>query len=364
MKILNVIQGTNLGGMEQASLSLMIGLKKLGNTLSVISLNPIGSLGPLLLKNGIAAIGLPYRGIGGWRSFFLVKKALRESNSDALIMTGHHFFSMIALGKFCSRRRILAVHFHHTGVKPEWQWRLIYMLACVRFNAITFPSDFIRGEAEAIYPPLKKYSHTVRNPISIPELHSDEERVLARQNLGIQDDVFVIGNAGWLTQRKRFDVFLHVAQKICEVVPNVQFLIAGDGEERSRLKKLSNQLGIADKIQWLGWQENLTQFYKSIDVMLFNSEWDAMGLSPLEAITHGVPLVASVRHGGLKEIIDSDRYGFLLSDHDVDKLADRVVFFIKNPAAAREIAIAGRARIQEISNPAKIADEMILLLAE
>ena len=50
MKIINIMQGTDLGGMEQASLRLMLGLKKLGHSLEVLSLNPIGALGPLLEK--------------------------------------------------------------------------------------------------------------------------------------------------------------------------------------------------------------------------------------------------------------------------------------------------------------------------
>lgn len=362
MKIVNVIQGTNLGGMEQASLSLMIGLKRLGHTLSIISLNPIGSLGPLLLENRIAAKGLPYLGRAGWRSFFLLRDALRNSNADALIMTGHHFFSMVALGNFCKHKRILAVHFHHAGVKPVWQWRLIYMLACLRFKAVTFPSDFVREEAETIYPALKQRSHTLRNPISIPVLPIEEEKVSSRRAIGVPADIFVIGNAGWLTHRKRFDIFLRVAQKVLEAVPKTLFLIAGDGEERERLEALAEQLGIAEHIQWLGWQENLSNFYKCLDVMLFNSDWDAMGLSPLEAVTFGVPLVASVRHGGLAEIISNERYGFLIGEHDIELLAEKVIFFLENPVLAREVALAGRQRIKEISDPQKIVNETVALL--
>jgi hypothetical protein len=52
MNIINIMQGTDLGGMEQASLRLMLGLKELGHSLQVLSLNPIGGLGPLLEPRG------------------------------------------------------------------------------------------------------------------------------------------------------------------------------------------------------------------------------------------------------------------------------------------------------------------------
>ena len=77
MKIVNIIQGTNLGGMEQASLRLMVGLKERGHSCEVVSLNPIGGLGPLLAEHDIPAVGLPYLGKWGWRSFLLLRRRLR-----------------------------------------------------------------------------------------------------------------------------------------------------------------------------------------------------------------------------------------------------------------------------------------------
>jgi glycosyltransferase involved in cell wall biosynthesis len=350
LKIINIIQGTDLGGMEQASLRLMLGLKELGHSLEVLSLNPIGSLGPLLEKHAIAAKGLPYHGKGGWRSFLQLIRKLLEVQADALIMTGHHLLSMLAMGDLCAGRRVLAIHFHHSGVKPDWQWRLIYRVACKRFQTITFPSDFVRKEAESLYPPVKSLSHTVRNPLLIPTLPGPEDRKKARRAFGLPEDAPVIGNAGWLIPRKRFDVFLQVARKVVQDMPSAFFLIAGDGEERLRLEALAKQMNIADRVKWLGWQKDLTFFFQCLDVMLFNSDWDAMGLSPLEAMSHGVPLVASVQQGGLKEIIDKEEYGFLIPTHDVDALAGKTIYFLQNPHEARKVALAGRHRVEAISN--------------
>lgn len=345
------MQGTNLGGMEQASLRLMIGLKEQGHSCEVISLNPVGGLGPLLEKQGIPATGLPYLGKGGWRSFPIMWRALRAVKADALIMTGHHLLAMLALGELCRGRRLLAIHFHHTGVKPPWQWRLIYRIACSRFQAITFPSDFVRSEAEELYPPIKSLSHLVRNPLSIPQLPTAEDRERARRSLGLPLGVPIIGNAGWLIPRKRFDVFLNVAAKVMQAVPDALFLIAGDGEERARLEALARELNVADRVKWLGWQRNLTPFYQSLDIILFNSDWDAMGLAPLEAMSYGVPLVASVQQGGLKEIISKEEYGFLIPTHDVAALADKIIYFLQNPHKARSVALAGRQRVEDVSNP-------------
>lgn len=361
MKIVNVIQGTNLGGMEQASLRLMVGLKERGHSCEVVSLNPIGGLGPLLKENNIPAVGLPYLGRWGWRSHFLRRRAFRSIQADALLMTGHNLFAMLALGDLCRGRRMLAIHFHHRGVMPPWQWRLIYRVACSRFQAITFPSDFVRNEAEELYPPVKRLSHTIYNPLPFPSLPTDEERRQARLALGLPLDVPVIGNAGWLIPRKRFDVFLRTAQLVSRQVPDALFLIAGDGEERVKLESLARELNIADRVKWIGWQKDMPQFYRCLDVMLFNSDWDAMGLAPLEALSHGVPIVASVLHGGLKEMIGDD-CGMLIPSHAIEALAAKAISGIRNPQAAREVAKVERQRVQQLSDVKAIAKQTESLL--
>ncbi len=363
MKIVILMQGTELGGTEQSTLRLMIELKKRGHSCEVVSLHPVGTLGPILAEHDIPVKGLPYSGRGGWRSFFLLRRTLRSIRADALLMTGHNLFAMLALGGMCRGRRVLAVHFHHTGVKLPWQWRLLYRVVCRKFNAVTFPSDFIRVEAEMLYPPLKLLSRTVHDPFFIPELLSSEDQDRARSVLGLPCDVPVIGNAGWLIPRKRFDIFLRVAQKVLRKIPDALFLIAGEGEEQLKLKALAEKLNIAERVRWLGWRKDLTDFYHSLDVMLFNSDFDAMGLSPLEALSYGVPLVASVQHGGLKEIVNKDDYGFLISTHDLDVLAEKTVYFIQNKAAAGETALACRDRLALLFNAGNIARDMELLLA-
>jgi len=346
MKILNLIQCTNLGGMEQATLRLMTGLQEAGHDGRLLSLNPLGTLAPLLAEAGIPARGLPYLGAGGWRSFPALKRTLRQSEADALIMTGHNLLAMLALGEVARSRRLLAVHFHHAGVKPACLWRLIYRLACRRFQAIVFPSDFVRQEAEAIYPEVSRLSLTIRNPIHLPRLPLEADRLAARARLGIPSDALVIGNAGWLIARKRFDVFLEVARRVLDELPSTVFVIAGDGPERERLQEQARGLGIAGSVRWLGWQGDLQSFYHSLDSMLFNSDWDALGLTPLEAMSYGIPVVASVVNGGLKEIINSDQVGYLLDQHDVELMAALLVSLYRDPGR-RSVGLRGRWRIAE-----------------
>jgi glycosyltransferase involved in cell wall biosynthesis len=349
MRIFNIVQCANLGGMEKTNLALLSGLRALGHDVEMLSLNPIEGLKPLLEEHAIPASGLTYRGRGGWRGLPQLKSRLAAVRSDALIMTGHNLMAMMALGRLCRGRRLLMIHFHHGGVKPAWQWRLIYHVAAARFAAIGFVSDFIRREAEAIYPPLAKISHTIGLSIDLGDLPSAAERAKARRELALPAEARIVGNCGWLIARKRFDIFLRVAQEIAAREPRALFVIAGDGPEAAGLKSLAYELGIAERVRWLGWQSSLTTFYRSLDLMVFNTDWDALGRAPLEALGSGVPVVASAINSGLGEVLDPESYGFLFPEHDVERLAKAALDLLGDQAKAQRLVFEARRHIGEVA---------------
>jgi glycosyltransferase involved in cell wall biosynthesis len=364
MKILILIQCTNLGGMEQAALELAKELRGRGHEPEFLSLTPVGDLGPVLESLGIPVSGIEYRGAFGWKSFLPLKKKLHAINADALIMFGHNLMGMLALGDFCRDRRLLTLHFHHQGVMHPLLWKLLYAIAGWRFSKVVFPSAFIRDEAIALSPWIRKRSLIVRYPFASHPPVSLEEKRNARIALGIAKGGAVVGNAGWLIPRKRWDVFLRVAELVLKSRPDAQFVIAGDGPERTGLEALAAELGISDRIQWIGWQSDLAVFYQSLDVLLFNSDWDAMGRTPLEAMTYGVPVVASVTHGGLGEVMDSEEHGFFLREHDLEKLAGHIIRLLEDPVLAASTGNAGRMKIMEDGDSRKYAESMSSLLNE
>ena len=366
MRILALIQCANLGGMEQSTILLLDEFLKLGHEVELLSLNEIGPLGPVLRQHGIPASAIGYRGRCGWRSFLPLRRILRSKQADALVMVGQNLMAMLALGDFCRDRRVLSLHFHHEGAKAGWAWRLIYRVAVWRFKCIIYPSHFIMQEALGMIPWLDRGKRTVFYPIpypfSLPPAAEAEEVLRCREKLGLARHHKVVGNAGWLIPRKRWDVYLEVAAKVAAMVPNARFLIAGDGPEGARLKQLANDLHIADRVVWLGWQNDLGIFYRALDVMLFNSDWDAVGRTPLEAMSYGVPVVASVVHGGLKELFDSDEYGFLGNTHDVPLLASKVTELLQDRRLAEGVGARARAHIEEVGNPTLHAQRVLRLL--
>jgi len=184
--------------------------------------------------------------------------------------------------------------------------------------------------------------------------------LVAARTLGLPADVPLVGNAGWLIPRKRFDVFLDVAAGVARAMPSAKFAIAGTGPEEERLRARAKTLGIADRVIWLGWVEDMQSFHLSLDTLLFNSDWDAWGNTAVEAMSFEVPVVASVLNGGLQEIIDRPAYGTLLDAHDVPRLTSAVLAQLD--ARGDNTGADGRKRSIDMSDPSHIVDQVETLL--
>lgn len=351
MKILILIQCTNLGGMEHNMLLLLDEFKNMNIDSEVVSIVPVGDLGKKLEARNIPVSGGSYRGPGGFLSLAELHGILKSKKADALLMIGHNLMGEIAIGNLWRGRRALALHYHHAGVKSRFVWNLIYGIACLQFRRIGFVSDYIMKEAISVAPFLKGKARMISTPVESHDSFPREARDEARRSLGIHEGEFVIGNAGWLIPRKRWDVFLDTSAEVAKKYDRIRLLIAGDGPERELLEARAKELSIFEKIIWMGWQSDLTKFLQSIDLMLFNSDWDAQPRTPLEAMSYAIPVVASIVAGGTREVIANDSVGILIDRHDKGLLASSILKLIHDSELRQSLGNAGLHRIRDYGSP-------------
>lgn len=130
-------------------------------------------------------------------------------------------------------------------------------------------------------------------------------------------------------------------------VPQAQLIVAGSGQEESRLKQLAESLGLSDSVRFTGRVEtaDMPDLYRSARVSLNPSTVDNMPNSVLEALAAGVPVV-STRVGGVPYIVEHDKTALLVEPGAVPEMAAAIVRILTEPALAQRLRAAGLAEAQ------------------
>jgi glycosyltransferase involved in cell wall biosynthesis len=130
----------------------------------------------------------------------------------------------------------------------------------------------------------------------------------ARHGLGLPADVPVVAFVGRITGVKRPDRFVAVAQAVRRQLPDVRFLVCGDGDLLSELTAASRDLD--GSLHLLGWRSDVETVYAAADLVLLTSDNEGMPISLIEAGLAGLPAVAT-RVGGVPEVIQDGVTGLL-----------------------------------------------------
>jgi len=141
---------------------------------------------------------------------------------------------------------------------------------------------------------------------------------------------------------KRLDNVIRVFAKIFEKV-QAKLMLIGDGPERGKAEKMCRELDICDHTIFMGKQNAIHDFLSISDLLICVSENESFGLSVLEAMSCGVPVIASCV-GGIPEIVINEQQGFLLEPSDIDGFARAGIEILSNEALQKRMGMAGADR--------------------
>ncbi len=139
---------------------------------------------------------------------------------------------------------------------------------------------------------------------------------------------------------KNHRVFLHAAASVSRRFPGTEFILAGDGPLRPELEREAADLGIGDRVRFLGDRRDITAILASVDVSVLPSASESLSNAILESMAAGVPVVAT-RVGGNPELVTDDR-GLLVPPGDADALASAIECLLQNRAMRAEFGRNGR----------------------
>ena len=163
-----------------------------------------------------------------------------------------------------------------------------------------------------------------------------------------------IVSAGRFAPQKRFDVLIRAFAKVHKLHPNYKLVLYGEGGNLNEYKELALQLGISDSIEYPGYVRNVTAAICEDGVFVLSSDYEGIPNSLIEAMSVGLPVVATdCTPGGPAFLTNNGERGLLVPTHDVDEMAKAIQRLIEDEDLAKNLS-------EKASNIVKLLDIKVI----
>lgn len=180
---------------------------------------------------------------------------------------------------------------------------------------------------------------TIYNGIEIHKFEKHEKQK-TRALLGLAMSEHVIGTVSRLIPAKGIDIFLQALALQNKKMP-LKGLIIGDGPERTALQNLAHELGLSEKVLFLGHRTDVPKLLSALDIFILPSLREGFGLVLLESQCMGLPVIAS-ETGGITEIINHGSNGLLFDPGQTGELAQHISTLYSDPVFCHKLANKGK----------------------
>lgn len=216
-------------------------------------------------------------------------------------------------------------------------------------NAITAVSRWLAHEAQSI----------VSSPTPVVAPMPVASEVFVPGGARKKDSLLFVGR---ITKQKGLDILL---QTLNRLPPAISLDVVGDGPERQPMEMLAAELGLGGRVRWHGTQsqDTLRGFYQSATALVVPSADEGLGLVAVEAMLCETPVVA-FESGGLPDVVQHERTGFLVSERSPDALAAAIAQVLASADGGRALGEAGRLHALATFAPESVARRYIDIYRE
>jgi len=222
-------------------------------------------------------------------------------------------------------------------------------------DAITAVSKNLREETYKHFK-IEKEIHVIPNFVDTSKFRQTDKEHFKK--MLAPNGERILAHVSNFRKVKRVEDVIRVFEKVHQKIPS-KLLMIGDGPERQSAEELCKVLGICNDIRFLGKQEQMDEILSITDLFLLPSQYESFGLSALEAMACGVPVI-STNVGGLPEININGKTGFLNDIGDVVAMAENAFYILEDEErleSFKDAAIA-HARKFEKSNIIPLYEEL------
>ena len=366
MKILQVAYRSKISGGEKVLFDLAMSMEERGHEVSVVCPDP-GQLPDELRKAGIESTIIPFHKTYDIRAARRLAQFIKSKKIDVLHSHGMltNIISRVA-GKMANvpvsvSTEHLTMELGRGGRSTETIERLkarYYRMLdnyTSRYNQqVIAVSNAVRDDLVEQGIPVSRIT-VIQNGINIPDIDPAAGNRI-RLELGIKPEETVVGAVGRLSPQKDYPTLLRAFKEVNKSCPDAVLMIAGEGHLRKNLEKLADDLGIGERVKFLGYRSNVLEIVSSFDIYVLSSLWEGLPLAVLEAMAMEKPVVAT-SVPGTAEAVNEGETGFLVPLRDYQSLSRRLIYLADNPDKARLMGEAGRRRWKDCFSLTRVIDE-------
>jgi glycosyltransferase involved in cell wall biosynthesis len=174
----------------------------------------------------------------------------------------------------------------------------------------------------------------------------DPDRTRARRALGFAPERRLVAQVGRLAAQKDYPTFLRAAALVAAELPDVDFLVVGEGDDRPALEALVFELGLGARVRFTGVRHDVPALLGAVDVLALCSRFEGFPNVVMEAMATGAVAVAT-DVGGARELVEPETTGLLVPPGAPEEAGAAILGVLRGSELARRLALAARRRVEE-----------------
>lgn len=318
-RVMQVMAGAPQGGAEMQFLRMALAFQRAGLDQRVV-MRPHPQLTQPLIEAGVALLPLAFGGRLDLKTPHLLRQEIEAFKPDVVLSYMQRASAAVPRGDF--------LHLGRLG----GYYDLKYFRNC---DALVVNAPDLQTHCVAQGWPRTRV-HVITNFVVL-----QEATPFPRVDLATPPDVPLLFAMGRLHRNKAFDTLL----RALALLPDAHLWLAGEGPERAALTRLASELGIAERVRFLGWQWAPWPYLAAADVFVVPSRHEPLGNVVLEGWMMQRPLVATASQGP-GWLVEDGKDGLLVPVDEAEAMAAAVLRLLGDPRLAAALATQGRARIE------------------
>ena len=362
MRIAQLIDSLTVGGAEKLLVIFARAVRDSDVDLTIVCLKPprfpeiVRELEPL----DVRLVTLAGSGLFDPRRALRLVRFLRRERFDAVYS---HLTMANILGPIAARLAgvpcISTLHSEIVTAKPPLGALETCALRCLSHRVVAVGHAVETAHRRRLG---RKRARVISNPVAPMPPLSARERTAARAELTGGDERRILMSTGMLTRQKAFGDLLEAFADLRRTHPDTALVIAGGGPLEDELQAAIEAAGLGGHARLLGVRDDVPRLLGAVDVYVSSSHWEGLPLSVLEAMSAGLPVVATAV-GDLPAVM-VEGTGILVEPQRAQELAAALRRVLDDPAAARRMGEAARAHVARHYRPEAWAERLLALGAE